>query len=581
MIWIVIYWILLILAIGVGLRALFWDRTGWRDRAELRCRKCWYDLTASQGNLKEQPIVCSECGKKHASRRSMRKTRRSKKWIAVALVLWVGAYSASVTPKIQKRGWGAAVPRIVIVASLPFLSEKQGSGLGPFVLRPAASNASRFDRFILDQVPTSMSGFSFGNYIDPKSGGYGWLSRRLAFVLARLEQSLVLTDGTTAKGSAYKGLLSSFVQSGRCYGFESHWMEQVVTIDVQILHDFGPREHPIGFVRMRRMLLGSYRVVFDDMSTPYFGSPPTSMRINGLSSPFDTVEAERMHWVDRFLWDSLQPVDLSYGDRRGARMPGTPLPIGKDMGNSVGQSILVFRFFKYTGEDAQGLREDALWKRDFNNTQSVEYILNPRRTIMNDSSLELEDSIEHSFSARLTVEYESRKQRWVPVVILERRNSLTGFDQAVVFGGNLSLHAVNPRAPDGRGTEYLRGHGESWWSWTSEAYTDVPAYRSTSGEVEWRRFDQDRASLSTAARFSSSLPGELSANQWAMKKINKLETKIVLRITYRHHGTSFDFGGLWGDRVYEGVLEFDVPDWTVEDLRQYIVNGTVPDHAMP
>jgi hypothetical protein len=581
MIWSIFYWVLLVLAIGVGLRGLFWDRAGFRGRAKLRCRKCWYDLSASPGDVKDGAIVCSECGKEHSSRRAMCKTRRSRRWIAVGLVLWAGAYGASVTPKVQKQGWGAAVPRVLIVAALPFLSEEQGTGLDPFVLRPAASNARGFDRFILDQVPSGMSWYFIGNYIDPKASGYGWFSRRLAFVLARFESPPVLTDGTTAKGNAYKSLLSSFVRPKHSYGFESRWADRVVTIDAQILHDFGPREHPIGIVRMRRMLLGPYRVSFDEMGTSYSGSSPSSMRVNGMVPRFDTLEAERKHWVDRFLWDTLQPVNGAWGDPREAQIPGTTLPVGKDLGNGVGESALVFQFSKYIGESAQGLREDGLWTRDFSIPKRVEYRINTNRAIAIDTSLKLKGDIESVFVARLTVEYKLSKQRWVPVVILEHKNGTTRFADDIVFGGNLSLLGVNPREPAGSGTEYLRGPSESWWSWSSEVYTDIPAQRSTSGETEWRRFDQDHASLRTKARSSFSLPGELVAIQWAVKKKNKARTKVVLRITSQNRVSLLDFSGLWGDRVYEGVLQFDIPDWTVEDLRQLIVNGIAPDHAMP
>ena len=153
MIWSIFYWVLLVLAILVGLRALFWDRAGFRGRAELRCRKCWYDLTASPVGLRVDPIQCPECGKKHASRRAMRKTRRSKRWIMVALVLWMGAYGASVTPRVQKSGWGEAVPRVVLVASLPFLAEEQGTGLSAWMFFGSKDLGPRgYDKWVIDKI---------------------------------------------------------------------------------------------------------------------------------------------------------------------------------------------------------------------------------------------------------------------------------------------------------------------------------------------------------------------------------------------------------------------------------------------
>ena len=138
--------------------------------------------------------------------------------------------------------------------------------------------------------------------------------------LRLLESESVLTDGTTAKGRAYKGLLSAFAHNQQIYGYEYNWASQVITIDVEISFDFGPDEHPIGIVRMRRMLNNQYRVAFDDMSTPYSGSPPTSFFGNGMQPSFDSPEKERQFQVRKFLWDSVQPVDLAYGDRRQAQI---------------------------------------------------------------------------------------------------------------------------------------------------------------------------------------------------------------------------------------------------------------------
>jgi len=40
-------------------------------------------------------------------------------------------------------------------------------------------------------------------------------------------------------------------------------------------------------------------------------------------------------------------------------------------------------------------------------------------------------------------------------------------------------------------------------------------------------------------------------------------------------------GGLWGDIVYDGELEFELPNWTKRQFEQFIVNGIAPEHAFP
>ncbi len=580
MIWTILYWFLLVLAVAVGLRAWFWDRAGFRGRPEQRCKKCWYDLTAAPGDVAKEAIRCPECGKEHKTKRSMRKTRRSRRWILAALVLWMGGYWASVTPKIQKHGWGAAVPRVLVVASFPFLSEAQGSGLDAFILRPAASNSNRLDRYVRNQVPGA-NGYIWSTYADPKIAEFGWLSRRLAFLLARMENPDVLTDGTTAKGSAYKGLLGGLVREEKCYAFESDWADQIVTIDVQIQHSFGPGEHPIGWVRMRRLLLNHYRVSFGNSGLPHSGSAPSSWRVNGPGPSAGSIEGERGYWVGRFLWDSLQPVDQAYGDRREALIPGTTLTVGQDMGNGRAKSTVIFRFSEYIGIDSQGFSNDSLWKKTFHIQEEVEYRLDPNRTIAGDSSPKLKADIERSFSVHLAVEYESQKNEWVPVVIFKHTDGATGLDTDLVFGGQATLFAINPYSAQGNETEYFRGLSQNWWSWSNEIYTDVPMRENHTGDTVWRRVGHNQQSLRTRSQASYSLPGEMTPNRWSLKRDVSSNSQVKLRLSNSQVGTYFDYGGLWGRRVYEGDLEFDIPNWTVEDLRQFIVNGIVPDHAMP
>ncbi|MBM90123.1 MAG: hypothetical protein CMJ35_00720 [Phycisphaerae bacterium] len=580
MIWNFVYWVLLSIAVVLLLRGLLWDRAGFRGRAKRRCRKCWYDLTGVDGDVTKGPVVCPECGKVHKTKRSMRKTRRGKKWVAAAVMVWAMAYGASVTPKVQKNGWGAAVPRVVLVMSLPFLSEEQGSGLGPFVFRPQILNGSPFDRFVLEEMPPNEAYYFYSmQYQDGPA--LGWFSRRLVFLLARFQRTDVITDGTTARGRAFKSLISQFVHMDACYSFESAWASKQATIDIEIEHDFGPDETPMGMVRMRRLLLGPYRVRFGDTSTVYSGGSPSSMRMNGITSSFDTVEEEREHWVKRFLWDDLNPAGRVYGDRRAAYLPGYQLSKGTAQGDGSARGDVRFVIYRYIGKDNSGINTDALWEMDCILAREIRYALNASRTVTADSSLVFEDDIERSFAAELGVEYEQGRDQWVPVVRLSTQSGMKVFEDDIIFGGNLAIVAVNPEQPDGRGKEYLRGRGDTFWAWGRERYFDVPAYRSPSGDLETRRDLDERQHLRVRTRFSGYLPGELDGNDWSLREKNAHQTKIVLRMTYQHRTRSAGFSGLWGDRVYDGVLEFDIPKWTVRDLRQFIVNGIVPDHAMP
>lgn len=587
-VWSGLGWVLLAGGLAVLAWALLWDRAGWRGRAALRCRGCWYDLTGAVGGAQgERPagsrphheVVCPECGKGHRSRRSMRRTRRRWWGATLAVVLLVGAHGAWVAPEVQKRGWGAAVPRTAIVLSIPFLSKEQGSGLADYVLPARSSNATDFDRFVLGQIPSSD-----GSYFVFASGRseteFGWLSRRLVFLIARFQDRDVVTDGTTARGAAMKRLISNFVSTERCYGFEADWAKRQVTIDIDIRHDFGPAETPIGVVRMRRLLLGPYRVRFGDDGTMHRGGSPTSWRINGFQPLQSTAEEERAHWVGRFLWDDLGPVDRSWGDRRAANIPGVLLSKGTDQGDGTSLADVVFTFYEYAGDGWGGIMNDASWKTDQVIRRQIRYRLDPNRTIVADSTQAFAKEIVASFSAKLGVEYEQGRDRWIPVVTLTPRSGASPFKADIVFGGDLVLAALDPGKVGDRGTEYMRGSGSTFWAWGRERYSE-PAPITSGVAADHRRTSGAERALRVRNRFDAHLPGEMTGNHWSIKQRDPSERDIVLRMRYQHHPHSIGFGGLWGERVYEGVLEFDIPDWTIDDLRQLIVNGIVPKHAMP
>ena len=86
MIWMISGGVLFILSLVLIAAGLFWDRPGFRGRPERRCRKCGYDL----GGAGEVPVTCTECGREHATEKSLRRVRRHKRVVAVGVVLLLG-----------------------------------------------------------------------------------------------------------------------------------------------------------------------------------------------------------------------------------------------------------------------------------------------------------------------------------------------------------------------------------------------------------------------------------------------------------------------------------------------------------
>lgn len=232
MVWTIAFWLLLALGVGVLLWALFWDRAGWRGRAGLRCRKCWYDLTGSGGVetvSRASPVVCPECGRGHQSRRAMRRTRRRRWGVVLGLGLMAGAYGAGVWPRVSaynfSAGWVGAVPTPALILSMPWLPEEPGSLLDrnstpgmsiPYRQRPWG------ERFA-HQITTRL--------YKPESTSR--LDRWLFFRSARAESAAVLTEATAVRGDVYRYVVNAWVRQGRVSLEEEHWARRVHQISAE------------------------------------------------------------------------------------------------------------------------------------------------------------------------------------------------------------------------------------------------------------------------------------------------------------------------------------------------------------
>ncbi len=216
-----------LLAVGLGLLAwaLFWDRAGWRGRAVLRCRGCWYDLTgcAELSRVsKSSQVVCPECGRGHRSIRAMQRTRRRKRWAVVALGLLLGAYGASVWPRVKSNnfaaGWVAAIPTPVLMMSMRWMPAEAGS----LPDRNSVQAAIPYAQWPLSE--------RFGNQIKArmyKPESTTRLDRWLFFRAARGETPDVLTDPTAVRGDVYRYVVNAWLRQGRMSGEQERWARSV------------------------------------------------------------------------------------------------------------------------------------------------------------------------------------------------------------------------------------------------------------------------------------------------------------------------------------------------------------------
>ncbi|MGH7244702.1 MAG: hypothetical protein ACREJD_14915 [Phycisphaerales bacterium] len=93
---------------------------GWRDRGKgtRRCPKCWYDMRATAG------LRCPECGSEATKESKLFRSHRRWRWIAAGIVLLVASYPVFRWPLYQKDGVIGFVPRFVVLAFFPEISQQ-------------------------------------------------------------------------------------------------------------------------------------------------------------------------------------------------------------------------------------------------------------------------------------------------------------------------------------------------------------------------------------------------------------------------------------------------------------------------
>jgi hypothetical protein len=585
MMWEVMYWVLLVIAIVALGRGLLWDRAGFRGRPQRRCRSCWYDLTGVDGDVLREPVVCPECGKAHKTKRSMRKTRRTKRWLAVALGLWILAYGARVTPSVQQHGWGAAVPRVVLVAALPFMSEQQGSGLRTAMPFPVTTiTISTLESVVLEEIEREWRAQRYNP--GQVESEFGWVSARLAFVLARIESESDLCNGTTAKGTAYQSLLTSLIQNDRAYTFEENWARSQNEIEIDIDRGFAVDEPVYGHVRLNTLVRDVETVRFGDFNLMYslHARPNRSgFGAGGGPGPAGATPRERdQAIIESNRWSAIWNLkdDSGYGG-----FDTQVFPLGDGYPDATGQYgvHVLFQFGRFARNDQGHVDRDADPVIVHNEREFSAYPIDHTRSIIRDGSAALKNWIERSFEARMRVEYNGKQQAWVPVIQLEPRTDEAWENGPLVFGGYVRVLEVPANGDAYPKIEYMQG-SHVWWRWAApdpiieERELNDSQHEQSPFQVGASQHARPQLVSQNAMRIGRT--GQLRPNTYVIGRRIDTSSKMVVAMQ-ANISTQLRFGGLWGEFVYDGQLEFDLPHWTRRDFEQFIVNGIAPVHAFP
>jgi hypothetical protein len=546
-------WVLIAGGLALIAFGLLWDRPGFRGRAALRCRRCWFDLTGSpgvDGVSRESPVVCGECGKRHRSRRQMRRTRRHRSPIAAGLCLILLGYTAGVIPAVRARGLVAATPGFALVATMPFLSEVEGSS---DALRPSTSmfspySVTHYSGWDVDVVREIVA--RAGR--DGRGEGLGWLSRRLGFLLGRIEPTESITDPLSLKGLAYRSLVTSVIASDRAYGFESDWARR------QVYLEFVPHTpvylDTIAYGRIKiRYLCGEELVASVSNGDTYFLNPGVNLvtGYGGGGGGDGPMTIDIMREKDR--WDRLMKR-LPNGDYAFERLEND-MAIGFVQVQPDGTYSMNFKASLNWG-DSDLPWPDQIMVADIERTVAIEPSgVGVSPAVIDDPVLAA--SLGENCYARLFMKLDRQSQTFRPAFEL-----LPGFvkdqvaERSVIFGGFVEIRAETQGDPAGRLIAQV-GHGECFWLNPSEAARASNPSLRTSGILLG----------DTALRVRPS-PN--------FKRDDRETNRVFVRIhSWYEAGVSEpgSFYGLHGDAFLKTPINVPMEDWTPTAVRQLIVSG--------
>ena len=568
MLWSVLYWVLLSVAVVLLLRGLFWDRAGFRGRPARRCKKCWYDLTGAEGN--EDParragppvvVVCPECGKGHMTTRAMRKTRRGKRWVVAAVVVFVGAGVVRSVPAIQQRGWVAAVPEPVLVLMIPFTDAEPGSSFDQtmwgFNPKPTV-----WDQLIQEHGRRAWN--------QPHS----WVADRLVFLLARFASDEVITDSTSDRGALYMSRINAAVRRDRAYGFEERWARSVAYAEFRTKERWAPGATVFGELKIRRLVQGVYRVDVG-LNVAWF-----EVRTRGSSVPVSRSGSgpgirNAAEYVELEQWDQLERMPrIAYGESSTGEMMVSRYRLDPAASGEQEKTVRV-RIFDDFGEYRQGTSD---WREVRSIEVAYHYVADPDAGPEVVEDQQLADRIDSKLSAELGVRFDRETKAWELVATV--REGGLALEESITIGGEISIEL---RQRDRQGMvqfrRLMRGP-KKWWRWVPP--TRPPEGMDENSREYWELWREGYLMPSGAEHSSSDAQGIPFIEDGSYVRFRNKDGRLVLRVNTEN--SNFDrivYADLKAERVLMGELVIPIRDWTVEELNRYRVSGVVPEHAMP
>ncbi|MCC5824003.1 MAG: hypothetical protein LAT64_13035 [Phycisphaerales bacterium] len=520
--WTILAWTLTAGGGVLLLWALLWDRAKGRTR----CRKCWYDLSES-GN---PPLRCPECGKPHRTARETRRTRRRWKWAVVGLLsCLISLHIFGARLGAYQRGWVAAVPDPILVASVAWMPAAPGSRV------QGHSSAAPDFHFIISEE------------LIRRSPNLGPTTRWLLIRIGRLSSHETITDRTTMKGFVLWRTISTLYERERLTDRQARWARSVAWATIITRDDWPMDATPHGYLLTRTLIGPRYRVrlhrtpgVYEPVSG-WYGYPETPDRISNLSHP------DQIH--DWFASDLLRPV-------KDDHWPGwndnvVPLAIDLFGGHAPERSVIVI--FETSNPHDPWFDPNYEFATI---TVPVTIHQNPHAMPEIRTEPEVGTLLESSLKARLEprpVRFEGGD--WRPVIYLIWDGPPQS--ERITFGGQTS---VLLKRSGGEERILMSGQG-CWFRTEPSTQRVIPRGQHLGPDSAW----SGALIKDTSAFLPEPRPGD------------RIFVRFEQEENLRHRSV---FADLDSDRVFLGQIEIPLEGWTLEEINRLRISGVWPDHAM-
>jgi hypothetical protein len=453
-------------------------------------------------------------------------------------------YGAVATPRAQRHGMIGLMPDTMIVLSLPFLSDEPGSAMS---FLNSGLSGSAYEEQVLDRFSSDHSTLGM------VSSDLGWHNRRLVFWLAKRQSTSAVTDASAARGNIFRSLISKMLLRGHTTTEEAEWANSMIHIEFD---NEGPVSLDMvaysGF-KARRLKHGAYRLMIGRNQALYNGYTQRGMSFQAGGGRGLTTNEE---FIEAFRWDNTYKIAQSGGVIRDSEFValGKPYKADEHTGAFNVKVIIV--------ENEARPIDGEQWTIVSNSHKQVELPISESLTIPEDAKEEVGKELQRTVQAKLTVTHDPGSGKWIPTVELNRRyrSGRAEYD-GMLFGGDVSVVMyMRKKGQDelsiSRGIPILKGESQVWrWTGSGKIESSLIKPNTVLGQVEYAGF---------------SLPNSIH-----------YDYEFRVRLDPRSINRTSDYGGLTGWAMYPYVLEFPLEDWTEEEMIQFIVNGTVPDHSMP